>query len=78
MIHERPFFIIILTIIFLLKRKVLKKKLLNFLCQFVAKVLSNRLQMVIGSVISETQTAFVKDKQILDGILIANEVVDEG
>jgi hypothetical protein len=44
----------------------------------VAKVLSNRLQMVIGSVISETQTAFVKDKQILDGILIANEVVDEG
>ncbi|MCI94610.1 cysteine-rich receptor-like protein kinase [Trifolium medium] len=31
----------------------------------------------MGSVISESQTSFVKDRQILDGILIANEVVDE-
>ncbi|MCI55954.1 RNA-directed DNA polymerase (Reverse transcriptase), partial [Trifolium medium] len=43
----------------------------------LAKVLANRLRSVIGSVISESQTAFVKDRQILDGILIANEVVDE-
>ncbi|MCI04530.1 cysteine-rich receptor-like protein kinase, partial [Trifolium medium] len=28
-------------------------------------------------VISESQTAFVKDRQIQDGILIANEAVDE-
>jgi hypothetical protein len=32
---------------------------------------------VIGSVISETHYAFIKNRQILDGILIANEVVDE-
>jgi hypothetical protein len=31
----------------------------------------------MGSVISESHTSFVKDRQILDGILIANEVVDE-
>ena len=42
----------------------------------LAKVLANRLQNVIGSVVSDTQSAFVKGKQILDGILIANELVD--
>jgi len=32
---------------------------------------------VIGSVVAEEQSAFVQKRQILDGILIANEVVDE-
>jgi len=45
--------------------------------KILPKLLSNRLRLVIGSVISESQSAFVKDKHILDGILIANEVVDE-
>jgi hypothetical protein len=35
------------------------------------------LKSVIGKVISETQSTFVKDRQILDGILIVNEVVDD-
>ncbi|MCI86169.1 RNA-directed DNA polymerase (Reverse transcriptase), partial [Trifolium medium] len=35
----------------------------------LAKVLANRLRLVIDSVISESQTAFVKGRQILDGIL---------
>jgi len=33
--------------------------------------------VVIGGLISETQSAFVKDRHIMNGVLIANEVVDE-
>ena len=43
----------------------------------LAKVLANRLRTVIGNVVSDSHSTFVKGKQILDGILIANEVVDE-
>jgi hypothetical protein len=42
----------------------------------MAKVLTNRLKLIIGSVLSETQYVFVKERQILNGIVIANEVVD--
>jgi len=45
--------------------------------KILAKLLANRLRKVIGSVTSESQSAFVKDRQILDGILIPNKVVDE-
>ena len=40
-------------------------------------MLANRLRLIIGRVVSETQTTFVKERQILYGILIANEVVDD-
>jgi len=43
----------------------------------LAKLLANRLRTVIGSVISDTQSAFIKGRHILDGILVANEVVDK-
>ena len=51
--------------------------LVGCLYKILSKVLANRLKMVMGSLIAETQTVFVKDRQILDEILIANEVVDE-
>jgi len=43
----------------------------------LAKVLANRLRHVVSSVVSDSQSAFIKGKQILDGILVANEAVDE-
>jgi len=51
--------------------------LVGSLYKILAKILANWLRQVIGSVVSEVQSAFVKNRQILDGILIANEVVDE-
>jgi len=47
------------------------------LYKILSKVLSNRLRRVMPSVISETQSAFIHGRQILDGIVIANEIVED-
>ena len=49
--------------------------LVGSMYKIIAKLLANRLRLVISSVVFETQSAFVKNRQILDDILIANEVV---
>jgi len=51
--------------------------LVGCLYKVLAKILANRLRAIIGSVVSDSQSAFAKGKQILDGILVANEAVDE-
>ena len=47
-------------------------------CQYkiVGKFLANRLSLVIGSLISKEQSAFIRDRQILDGPLILSEVIE--
>ncbi|KAF5761365.1 putative RNA-directed DNA polymerase [Helianthus annuus] len=40
----------------------------------ISKILANRLKAVLGSVISESQSAFIKGKFILDGPLVVSEV----
>lgn len=51
--------------------------LIGGIYKIVAKVLANRLSKVIGEVISRNQSAFLGDRNILDGVVVANEVVDE-
>nr|GEV35036.1 RNA-directed DNA polymerase, eukaryota, reverse transcriptase zinc-binding domain protein [Tanacetum cinerariifolium] len=41
----------------------------------IAKVLANRLQQVVHSVVSEVQTAYLKGRQIIDGPLMMNEII---
>ncbi|GJW10810.1 RNA-directed DNA polymerase, eukaryota [Tanacetum coccineum] len=43
--------------------------------KIVSKILANRLKMVISELISDVQSAFVSNRQILDGPFILNELI---
>lgn len=45
--------------------------------KIIAKTLADRLSKVIDSVVDVNQTAFIKGRHIMDGILILNEAMDE-
>ena len=51
--------------------------LVTSLYKIIAKVLSIRLKAILSETISKNQGAFVVDRQILDVVLVANEVVEE-
>ena len=50
--------------------------LVGSLYKLLDKLLANRINKVMGKVISEPQNAFVEGRQIHDAVLIANGVVD--
>jgi len=43
----------------------------------IAKVLVGRLKKVMGKLVSENQFAFLGERNMLDGVVVINEVVDE-
>ena len=51
--------------------------LIGCIYKIVAKILAKRLALVLPHLIDERQTAFMKGRHILHGVLIANEVIAE-
>ncbi|GKU89268.1 hypothetical protein SLEP1_g3431 [Rubroshorea leprosula] len=51
--------------------------LIGCLYKLLAKVLANRLKMVMEGIISESQAAFIGGRQLVDSVLVLNEVVHE-
>ncbi|GJZ80890.1 RNA-directed DNA polymerase, eukaryota [Tanacetum coccineum] len=43
--------------------------------KIVAKILANRLSLVISTLVSDVQSAFISNRQILDGPFILNELI---
>ena len=50
--------------------------LLGSVYKILAKTLATHLKCVIHEVISKFQSAFIKDRQIVDRILISNEIIN--
>lgn len=42
----------------------------------ISKLLAGRLKCILNFIISPNQSAFVPGRQLLDGVMVANEVVD--
>lgn len=49
--------------------------MVGYIYKIIAKILAIRIKKVMPSLVGETQSTFIMERQILDGALIANEVV---
>ena len=45
--------------------------------KITAKVLAERIKVIMRSIIATTQSAFIEERQILNPVLIANEAVED-
>ena len=50
--------------------------LLGSLYKILAKVLARRLADTMNSIISSSQSAFLKGRNLVDGVVVVNEIVD--
>jgi hypothetical protein len=44
--------------------------------KILSKILAGRLKIVLGKLISNVQSTFIPNRQILDGVLVVNELID--
>ncbi|GKV29211.1 hypothetical protein SLEP1_g38157 [Rubroshorea leprosula] len=51
--------------------------LIGCMYKILAKILANRLSKVLDGLIGEQQSAFIAGRQLVDGVVIANETIDE-
>ncbi|GKV45963.1 hypothetical protein SLEP1_g52987 [Rubroshorea leprosula] len=51
--------------------------LIGGIYKILAKLLANRLKKVLVGIVGEQQMAFLNGRQLMDGVVIANEVIDE-
>ncbi|XP_057795400.1 uncharacterized protein LOC131011642 [Salvia miltiorrhiza] len=51
--------------------------LINSLYKVIAKTLAGRMSTVLSTIISENQSAFLRGRFILDGVIVLNETIEE-
>ncbi|KAK2445689.1 hypothetical protein QL285_016591 [Trifolium repens] len=50
--------------------------LIGSIYKILSKALANRLKKVLGNLISSCQSTFLPQRQILDGVVVLNEIID--
>lgn len=50
--------------------------MVGFLYKIIAKLLSKRLQAVISSLVGPLQSSYIEGRQILDGAMVAGEIIE--